>query len=192
MASDSPLDEFENHEHAEHAAHAAESGDPLISQVTFTIAILAVAAAISASLETTESDSAIVAKNEAVLFQDQATDHWSFANSKSLRKKLFELAADNGGAKAAAYAAKAKSEGSDELKAQALAKADEAKRDSALDRGDVLEKQHGRLTVASTLLHMAIAIATLAILLRRRWPWVAALALSAGGVVAVAWAYLLP
>jgi hypothetical protein len=192
MGSDSPLDEFENHEHAEHAAHAAESGDPLISQVTFTIAILAVAAAISASLETTESDSAIVAKNEAVLFQDQATDHWSFANSKSLRKKLFELAADNGGAKAAGYAAKAKSEGLDELKAQALAKADEAKRDAALDRGEVLEKQHGRLTVASTLLHMAIAIATLAILLRRRWPWVAALALSAGGVAAVAWAYLLP
>jgi len=37
---------------------------------------------------------------------------------------------------------------------------------------------------------MAIAIATLAILLRRRWPWLAALALSAGGVVAAAWAYL--
>ena len=188
--TDSPLEELEGHEHAEHAKEAAESGDPLISQVTFTIAVLAVAAAISASLETTESDGAIVAKNEAVLYQDQATDHWSFANSKSLRKKLYEIAGDQAGAKAPAYAKSASHEGADEVAAQALAKADEAKRDAALDRGDVLEKRHGRLTVASTLLHMAIAIATLAILLRRRWPWIAALALSAGGVAAAAWAYL--
>ena len=188
--TDSPLEELEGHEHAEHAREAAESRDPLISQVTFTIAVLAVAAAISASLETTESDSAIVAKNEAVLYQDQATDHWSFANSKSLRRKLYEIAADQGGARAPAYAKSALREAGDEARAQALAKADEAKRDAALDRGDVLEKRHGRLTVASTLLHMAIAIATLAILLRRRWPWIAALALSAGGVVAAAWAYL--
>ena len=190
MPTDSSLDELEHHEHAEHAAHAAESGDPLISQVTFTIAILAVAAAISASLETTQSDSAIVAKNDAVLYQDQATDHWSFANSKSLRRKLYELASDGGGAKAADYAKSAKHEGADEVQAQALAKADEAKRDAALERGEVLEHRHGRLTVASTLLHMAIAIATLAILLRRRWPWITALALSAAGVAGVAWAYL--
>jgi hypothetical protein len=188
--TDSPLEELEHHEHLEHAKEAAESGDPLISRVTFTIAVLAVAAAISASLETTESDGAIVAKNEAVLYQDQATDHWSFANSKSLRKKLYELSADQGGAKAADYVKSAQHEGKDEVAAQALAKADEAKRDAALDRGEVLEKRHGRLTVASTLLHMAIAIATLAILLRRRWPWLAALALSAGGVVAAVWAYL--
>jgi hypothetical protein len=188
--TDSPLEELEGQEHAETAKEAVESGDPLISRVTFTIAVLAVAAAISASLETTESDGAIVAKNEAVLYQDQATDHWSFANSKSLRKKLYEIAGDQAGAKAAAYAKSASHEGADEAAAQALAKADEAKRNAALERGDVLEKRHGRLTVASTLLHMAIAIATLAILLRRRWPWIAALALSAGGIAAAAWAYL--
>ena len=39
--SDSPLEELEHHEHAEHAHHAHESGDPLILQVTFTIAVLA-------------------------------------------------------------------------------------------------------------------------------------------------------
>jgi hypothetical protein len=187
--SDSPLEELEHHEHLEHAEHAAHAGDPLISQVTFTIAVLAVAAAIAASLETTESDGAIVAKNDAVLAQDQATDHWSFANSKSLRRKVYEIAADAGGAKAAGYAKSALHEGADEVKAQALAKADEAKRDAALDRAEVREKRHGRLTVGSTLLHMSIAIATLAILLHRRWPWITALALSAAGAAAAAWAY---
>ena len=188
--SDSPLEELEHREHAEHAEHAAESGDPLILQVTFTIAVLAVAAAISASLETTESDAAIVAKNDAVLAQDQATDEWGLANSKSLRRKVYEIAADAAGPKAASYGKSAAHEGSDETKATAIAKSYEAKRDAAVEVADRHEVRHGRLTVASTLLHMSIAIATLAILLHRRWPWFTAIALSLTGVAVGIWAYL--
>lgn len=188
--SDSPLEELEHHEHAEHAAHAAESGNPLISQVTFTIAVLAVIAAISASLETTESDAAIAAKNDAVLAQDQATDQWGLANSKSLRKKIYEIAADAGSGKAAGYAKSATHEGADEKIAMAQAQSLEAKVTQALARAETHEVRHGRLTVASTLLHMAIAIATLAIILGRRWPWLTALALSAAGFAVGAWAYL--
>jgi hypothetical protein len=188
--SDSPLEELEHHEHAEHAEHAAHANDPLISQVTFTIAVLAVAAAIAASLETTESDAASNAQNDAVLAQDQATDQWGFANSKSLRKKVFEIAADTGGAKAASYVKSAKKESGDEDTARAGAQSFETKRDAALTRAEGHEVRHGRLTVAATLLHMAIAIATLAIILHRRWPWLTALALSAAGVAVTLWAYV--
>jgi hypothetical protein len=188
--SDSPLEEMEHREHAEHAAEAAESRNPLISQVTFTIAVLAVVAAIAASLETTESDRALSAKNDAVLAQDQATDHWGFANSKSLRKKVYEIAADAGGAKAADYAKSAGHEGADEKTAQSQAQALEAEVKQDTERAEQFEVRHGRLTVASTLLHMAIAIATLAIILTRRWPWYSALALSAAGLAVGAWAYL--
>jgi len=188
--SDSPLEELENHEHAEHAAHAAETGDSLISQVTFTIAVLAVVAAISASLETTESDAAISAKNDAVLAQDQATDQWGFANSKALRKNIYSIAADAAGPKADAYAKSVAKETAGEAQAKAQAQALEAKRETLLAKGEAHEERHGRLTVASTLLHMAIAIATLAIILHRKWPWYAALALSAGGLAVGAWAYL--
>lgn len=190
MATDSPLEELEHHEHAEHAAEAAETRNPLISQVTFTIAVLAVVAAVSASLETSESDAAISAKNDAVLAQDQATDQWGFANSKSLRRKVYEIAADQGGAKAGAYVKSAAHESADEKTAQAEAQALETKVKQSLERSETHELRHGRLTVASTLLHMAIAIATLAIILGRRWPWFTALALSAAGVAVSAWAYL--
>jgi hypothetical protein len=188
--SDSPLEELENHEHVEHAAHGAETGDGLISQVTFTIAVLAVVAAISASLETTESDAAISAKNDAVLAQDQATDQWGFANSKALRKNIYAIAADAPGPKAAAYAKSVAKESAGEDKARLDAQAFEARREAFLTKGETHEVRHGRLTVASTLLHMAIAIATLAIILHRRWPWYAALALSVGGLAVGAWAYL--
>ena len=186
--SDSPLEELEHREHAEHAVHAAESGNPLISQVTFTIAVLAVIAAIAASLETTESDRALSRKNDAVLAQDQATDQWGFANSKSLRKKVYEIAADQGGPKAGGYAKSASHEGTDEKRRRrrprrcALVSED-------LEQSEQFEVRHGRLTVASTLLHMSIAIATLAIILGRRWPWFTALGLSALGLMVGAWAY---
>ena len=92
--SDSPLEEMEVHEHAEHAEHAAHAKDSLLSQVTLTIAVMAVVAAIGGSLETTEGDKTIVAKNDAVLKQDQATDQWDEFEAKSVKKNLYQIAAD--------------------------------------------------------------------------------------------------
>ena len=190
--TDSPLEEMEAHEHAEHAehaAHAAHENDPLISQVTFTIAVLAVVAAIAASLETTEGDRAIVSKNDAVLEQNKATDTWNLYQAKSLKKNLYAIAADQPGPKAAGYAKAAAKNGGEEAAIGKQARAFEAVRDARSVEAEAHEVRHGRLTIASTLLHMAIAIATLAIILRRRWPWFAALALSAAGAAIAAWAY---
>jgi hypothetical protein len=188
--SDSPLEEMEAHEHAEHAAHAAEESNPLISQVTLTIAVMAVIAAVGASLETTEGDKTIVAKNEAVLQQNRATDIWNEYEAKSLKKNLYTIAADQGGPKAAAYAKIVAQNAADQTKLQKDAKGFEAARDKRSEEAEVHERRHGRLTIASTLLHMAIAIATLAIILKRRWPWVTALILTAAGLGLGAWAYL--
>ena len=199
MASDSPLEELEAHEHAEHAAHAAHGGheagheekkDPLISRVTFTIAVLAVAAAVGASLETTESDKAINAKNDAVLAQNRASDQWSFFEAKSLKKNLYQLAAEQAGPKADDYARTAAKNGTEQDGIQKLAQGFEEKRDHALEIAETHERRHGRLTIASTLLHMSIAIATLAIILHRRWPWLASIALGLGGLGITAWAFL--
>ena len=188
--SDSPLEELEHHEHAEHAAHAAHAGDKLISRVTFTIAVLAVLAAVGGSLETTESDAAIAARNQAVLEQNRASDTWAEYQADSVKKNLYAIAADEAGPRAASYAAKAADEAAKGAPLKAKAEGYEEKRDQALERAEVRETRHGRLTIASTLLHMSIAIATLAIILHRRWPWFAALALGAGGLAGAVWAYL--
>ncbi|HEY5107063.1 MAG TPA: DUF4337 family protein [Caulobacteraceae bacterium] len=188
--SDSPLEELEAHEHAEHAEHAARENDPLISQVTFTIAVLAVVAAIGASLETTEGDRAIISKNDAVLEQNKASDTWNLYQAKSLKKNLYAIAADQPGPKAEGYAKVAAKNGADQTAIFKQAKAFEASRDARSAQAEVHEIRHGRLTIASTLLHMSIAIATLAIILRRRWPWFAALALTAAGAIIAIWAYL--
>lgn len=188
--SDSPLEELEAHEHAEHAAHAAHEEDPLTSRVTLTIAILAVAAAVCASLETTEGDKALGAKNAAVLDQNRATDIWNLYEAKSLKKNIYALAADQGGGKAAAYAKESAKNAADQKGFAKQAKAFEAARDAHTEASEAHERRHGRLTIASTLLHMSIAIATLAIILKRYWPWLGALALAAGGLAVTGWAYL--
>ena len=188
--SDSPLEEMEAHEHAEHAEHAAHENSPLVSQVTMTIAVMAVIAAIGGSLETTEGDKTIVAKNEAVLQQNRATDAWNEYEAKSLKKNLYALAADQPGPKAAGYAKVAGQNAADQKTIQTQAKGYEKARDKWSEDAEVHERRHGRLTIAATLLHMAIAIATLAIILQRRWPWLTAIALTAAGMALGAWAYL--
>lgn len=184
---DSPLEELEAHEHAEHAREGRDN--PLINQVTLTIAILAVAAAVVASLETTEADKAIIAKNDAVLDQNRASDAWNFYEAKSFKKNLYELAAQQGGPKAAENAKVAARNQSDQAGIQKQAKALEAERDKANVVAEGLEVRHGWLTIASTLLHMSIAIATLAIILGRRWPWLTAIALAVAGGAITAFAY---
>jgi len=188
--SDSPLEELEAHEHAEHAEHAAHEKNPLVSQVTLTIAVMAVLAAIGASIETTEGDKTIVDKNEAVLQQNQATDAWNEYEAKSLKKNLYTIAADAPGPKSEAYAKVAAQNADDQKGLQKKAKAFEEARDKKSESAEVHERRHGRLTIASTLLHMAIAIATLAIILNRRWPWLTAIALTAAGLALGVWAYL--
>jgi hypothetical protein len=179
---------MEAHEHAHHASEGR--GDPLISQVTMTIAVLAVAAAVVASLETTEGDQAIIAKNDAVLAQNRSSDTWAFYQAKSFKKNLYEIAAQQGGPKAADDAKVAAKNQAEQADIQKKAKALEAERDAASARSERHEARHGWLTIASTLLHMSIAIATLSIILDRRWPWLTSIALAAGGSIIAGLAYL--
>ena len=83
---DSPTEAYE---HAEHAEHAAHSGNKFVAMVAMTIAVLAASVA---SLEAIESGSAISAKSEAVLFQNQATDQWGFFHGTSLKKNMYDIA----------------------------------------------------------------------------------------------------
>jgi len=186
--SDAPL---AAHEHLEHAEHAAHANDPFISLVSISIAVLAVVAAIVSSLETFESAGAIIAANQAVLAQDQATDQWNFYEAKSLKKNLYAIAADAGGAHAADYAKKAKTEGAGQDQAQADAKRLEDQREQDLKRSETHEGRHHRLTIGATLLEMAIALSTIAIVTKKRWPWMISGALGGVGAVIAAFAYLI-
>jgi hypothetical protein len=189
--SDSPLEELENREHVEHAQHAAHGGGSgLVAWVSMTIAVLAVLSAVVGSLETVASGQALAQKNEAVLAQSKASDSWAFYQAKSLKKHIYGIAADQGGSKADTYRKTASDNAADEDKIQEEAKALEKERDQHLKLAEASEARHHRLTIAATLLHMGIAISTIAIIAGRRWPWLSSLVLGVCGAAIAVWAYL--
>jgi Domain of unknown function (DUF4337) len=186
--SESPVEHFE---HAEHAEHASLLGDPFLTQVSMTIAILAVIAATVGSLETLETADAIGDKNAAVLLQNKATDTWNFFQAESMKEKLYAVAAANPGPAADDFKKQAESYGVEKQGLRAQAQAFERQAEEKLGDGERHENRHHILTAAVTLLHVAIAIATIAIIVRgQRWPWYAALTLGAIGATGAAYAYI--
>jgi len=181
---------LEAHEHAEHAEHAAHENDPFISRVSITIAVLAVLAATVGSLETIEEGGAITSASEAVLKQDQATDLWAEFQSDSIKKNIYGIAADAGGAKAGKYADTAKQEGGKQGEVKTKAAEFETERDKLLGVSRLHEHRHHWLTAAATLLEIGIAICTVAIITRKRSFWLGSLGLGAGGLALAAFAFL--
>lgn len=177
-------------EHFEHAGHASLLGDPFLTQVSITIAILAVIAATVGSLETLETADAIGDKNAAVLLQNKATDTWNYYQAKSVKENLYAIAAATPGPAAGEFNKQAERYGVEKQELLAKGNALEHQAEEKLMESELHENRHHILTVAVTLLHVAIAIATIAIIVRgQRWPWYGALALGALGSIGAAYAY---
>lgn len=191
--SEMPTESYEHTEHAMHAGHEVAGGNTFIGTVAMSIAVLAVVAATVGSLETLESGSAISAKNEAVLFQNKATDSWNFFQAKSLKKNMYDIAAATvaDGPMKEDFLAKAKRYDDESADVQKEAKTLDAESTAKLGEGDSHEHRHHILTVAVTLLHVGIALATISIVTGgKRWPWIVSLALGLGGLAGTAYAYL--
>jgi hypothetical protein len=178
------------HEHAEHAEHAAHEANPFISKVSITVAVLAVMAATAGSLETVEGGRAITLSSDAVLAQDKATDAWNEYQSDSLKRHMYEIAADGGGPHAADYKKDIGEQRSDQDKAKAEAQEAEKDRDLRIRDSALHESRHHWLTGAATLIEIGIALSTMAIITRRSPFWFGAMGLGTVGMVLFALAYL--
>jgi hypothetical protein len=188
MSDPSPNEVFEHVEHAEDAAH---EGTPFLLVVSVTIAILAVMAASVGSLETIETAATLTEQNAASLLQNKTSDQWAFFQAKSIKKNAYELAARQGGPLAQEFANEAKRYDAESKDISAKAEELERKVEERLHEAERHEHRHHVLTSAVTLLHVAIAITTIAIITKgRRWPWFSGLALAVGGIVLAAYAYI--
>ncbi len=187
--SDSPTEHFE---HAEHAVHVAGSGDPFLSKVSVTIAVLAVLAAAVGSLETLETADTIRDKTTAAIIQNKATDQWGSFARQSVKKSMYDIAADGAPAdKVDALRAKAARYETESRATQKAAEALEHRVGEQNEGSERHEHRHQVLTIAATFLHIAIAVATIAIVMRgRRWPYYTAVTLGVLGSIGAALAYV--
>ena len=182
---------LEFNEHRERAIHAAEARDPLITRVSITIAILAAIAATISSVESLGTARAILASNKATLAQSKASDQWAFYQAKGIKKRIDEHSAQTGPADRDQFLAKAKSAGEEQLAIQRSARAFEAERDQEQAVAELNESRHPKLTLASAVLQISIAISTLAIITKRRWPWLLAMSAGLAGSLLAVYAVLI-
>jgi hypothetical protein len=112
-----------------------------------------------------------------VLFQAKASDEWAYYQSKSVKQRIAELEARQatGPQQAEAAQADVARYKKDQIDSQARAKALEEQRDA--------NAKHGPdMGFGITLLQISIALASVCLLTKRRWLWVASGVLGAVGV----------
>ena len=181
---------LEAHEHTEHAEHAAHEGSPFLAKVSITVAVLAVMAAAAGSLETVEGGRAITESSEAVLAQDKATDAWNEYQADSLKRHMYDIAADNGGARAEEYKKDSGDERASQDKARKEAEEFQNEREAHGKASAAHEERHHWLTGSATLIEIGIALSTVAIITRRSPFWYGAMGLAAVGIALFGMAYL--
>jgi hypothetical protein len=175
------------HEHLERAESFAHAGDNPI--VPLTIAGMAVVAAILGSLESAAAARAIVARSSAAILQGEATDTWSFYQATSIKKNLYELFAETPGTPdPEALRTKAKKYDSDQGGIEQRARGQENAVKTQEDLSDQAMEQHHHLILATNAVHLAIALASVSMLMSRRWLFRGSLAALVAGIAIGVWA----
>ncbi len=178
--------EFHVHGAHDHAVeHAAEHGESKLGQyIAIFTAILASIGAIVSYQGGDAQNEAMLHKNEAVLLKTQASDQWNFYQSKSNKVHLMELASDMAPKEKQDYY-KSKIEKYDTEKADIKKKAEslEVKSEEANKESDALMVPHHKLAQAMTLIQIAISLASITVLTRKKWLFVMAAVAALGGII---------
>jgi hypothetical protein len=158
------------HEHIHH--HAEHGGPPWISWVALSTAILAVLAAIAGLLSGMHA-------NEAMMSQIQASDQWGYYQAKSIKAAVLETKTT---------LAEAASEKDKEKAAQYQEEQAEIKREAENKEAEAKSNFHKHEVFARgvTMFQIAIAIAAISALTKRRHYWFISLIFGLAGVTFLA------
>jgi len=167
-----PLEKVQ--EHIEERAH--ESEEKWIARVALSTAVLAAFAAVASLLAGDHAD-------EAMLSQIRASDQWSYYQAKSI--------------KAAILGARVALEKSGDTAENEKLKTYENEQEEIKREADALEKEsrghlakHVPLARAVTMFQIAIAVAAISVLTKRRAFWIVSLIFGAAGLAFILFAHL--
>ena len=178
--------------HDHEVEHAAHGGDGFSNKIAVTTAILATVGAIFGYQAGATQNNAALFKNNAAIKKTEASNQWNYYQAKSNKQNLAELALSLPGANAEKY--KAEVERYKAEKAEIKAKAEELEV-SAVNwdkQSDEQMHQHHRWAQAMTAEQIAISLAAITLLTRRKWLEYASYAVAAAGLGlgVLAWLHL--
>jgi hypothetical protein len=156
--------------HGEHGAHDGGDKGGFIGQIAVVTAIIATVGAIFSYQGGATQANAGVYKNNAAIKKTEASNQWSFFQSKSTKQALTEFAMDLSPedkkeklkAKIDRYE---KEKGEIKLNAEKL----EAEVVNWEKQSDEQMHQHHRWAQATTVLQVSIALAAIALLTKKKW-----------------------
>ncbi|MFI4939830.1 MAG: DUF4337 domain-containing protein [Burkholderiales bacterium] len=175
------------HEHAlEHAAHG---GDPFSGRIAVMTAILATLGAMFGYEGGATQNEASLLKNDAAIAKTEAADQWNFYQAKSNKQNLAELAITLSTANQEKY--KADIERYKKEKEDIKKKADKLEADviALNERSDEAMHLHHQWARATTAEQIAISLAAITLLTRKKWLQYAAYGVAATGIALgiIAW-----
>ena len=180
------------HDHElEHAAEHDPKG--MAGQLAVITAILATVGAIFAYMGGATQANAGLYKNDAAIKKTEASNQWNYYQAKSSKQNLSELAQELApDARKTFYADEIKRYKTEKAEIKLAAEKLEADSKAWDDRSAEQMHQHHRWAQATTALQIAIAMAAIALLTKKRWLEKLVFGVSAVGVVvgALAWLHL--
>ncbi len=168
------------HDHA--VEHAAHSGDDFSGKIAVMTAVLATVGAMFGYQGGATQNEAAMLKNDAAIKKTEASNQWNYYQAKSNKQNLSELAITLPGVDQEKYKSEVlryKKE-KDEIKK----KADEMEAE-AVDlnkKSDAAMHQHHQWALATTAEQIAISLAAITLLTRKKWLQYAAYGIAAIGI----------
>ena len=152
------------------ASHGSENGGSSMSKIAMFTAIVATVGAIFAYMGGATQANAGLLKNDAAIKKTEASNQWNYFQSKSTKQSLAELARDLAPEdRKAAYQAKVDRYESEKNEIKVVAEKLEADSHKFDRQSEEQMHQHHRWAQATTALQVAIALAAIALLTRKKW-----------------------
>ncbi len=152
------------------ASHGSEGGGSSMSKIAMFTAIVATVGAIFAYMGGATQANAGLLKNDAAIKKTEASNQWNYFQSKSTKQSLAELARDLAPEdRKATYQAKIERYESEKNEIKVVAEKLEADSHKFDRQSEEQMHQHHRWAQATTALQVAIALAAIALLTRKKW-----------------------
>ncbi len=157
-------------EHAQQGGHGDHGGAGMVNQIAMFTAIIATVGAIFSYMGGATQANAGLYKNNAAIKKTEASNQWNYYQSKSTKQSLAELARDLAPAERKEEL-QGKVERYEKEKGEIKTVADklEAEATEWEHQSDEQMHQHHRWAQATTALQVAIALAAIALLTKKKW-----------------------
>jgi hypothetical protein len=158
------------HDHAvEHVAQGAGHGDSFSNNIAVMTAVLATVGALFGYLGGATQNDAALFKNNAAIAKTTAANAWNYYQAKSNKQNLAELAAELPGVDPAKYKAEVARYETEKGGIRKDAEQHERESDAWNEKSERALHSHHQWALATTAEQIAISLAAIALLTRRRW-----------------------